>query len=803
VLTVLMAVGLAYLALRSAQRTGATLAGFCLALGLTVMRPVLGLALDHPTYHQWDLILHAGFMMALPTGAHLAHLLTAEGRHRWVYRALYPLVGVFGVLTLLTDWTVAGHRPSLAGPVTQPGPLLYVFALLALVTSAVYLPAVARQMSSTAVHGGVRLRPLVLGLLGCVLLCFGDLLAGAGLLPVLTSPFAFLPLAAMGYSVLHADLGVTTKGVMSRGLAQDVAFGLLLVVTALVVSALPWLFAGQPREQLLERLFPNALPAALSTLICFAIAFGTFAWGASSLGALLFGVMCAMWGFYCADLAIVSVIEDGTKALWVSRFDHLCLTINLPVSFHVCLVFAGASSRRLLTLSYGLALATLPFVLTPLYIPYMHRYWFGYFAAAGPVMHVHFTIQIGLIAYGLLLLWRARRSHPDERGRNLARYMFTGVLGAFVLCLGALPGINGIPLYPPAQFLFAPFVIMASGILVTRAVSFRSFLRIGLARVGVTLLFLLIVAVALVSITDRMEGFQLWATVGVICLVGVVIFVPISRSLLRWLKDLIEPGREGREARFRTLGRRLAQERDPEEVATRIVRELAQVMELESACVLLGDGAQLHGVQVHQGVRSPVLLWSDDPLIETTFRRAALVPEPEVPAIREGELFRVLPGLRLVLPVVYHGRAVGLLAVGPRADGRAHDQAAWDWLGAMGEAVAPHVLIATQARGGAPRALDPLVPDLPSRPRMVEEDPAVPTLDRVPVPGRLPALVLPDPGRASQASVAPLPVRNTPRKVEPVVLPHRGQESTTPGPADGSTEDTRPAGGPLPPGRKR
>jgi hypothetical protein len=708
-LTALTAGGTVLLGLRSKnRRSGLLAAGFALSLLATALRHVMGRFYeDSAAYLEWDRPLMAVFLFSLPVAIHLIHTQARMRRGRWVYRSLYALMAVTAALGLFSDFLITGHLRAPSGLIARPGVGMYGFAALSLVGGAVFLPMLSAAPGRRSLDQQHQ-RALVYGLLGCVLLCFGDLVAGVGLLPLPPSVFCFLPMAAVTWSLLHADLASRGRDVIERGAANDVAFAVLLVAVATVAAVLPSLYAEQDGRDILRRFFPNALPATLSTVVCLGIAFATFAKGSRNLGTLLFGICSALWGMYTADLALVATLTDPHAALWVSRIDHLGLVLNIPITYHACVAIAGMRQRRwLLYLGYGLAVLTLPLVLTDLYIPGMHHYWFGYFAQAGPAMQIYLGLGIPLGAYGIVHLWRASRTHPDERTRNLARYLSTAFSGALLLVLGALPGINGIPLYPPAQFLFVPFVLAASGILMTRAVAFRTFLRVSLVRVLAMVVLSLAYALAIVAVADATAGQQRMATVGIIALVTAVVFVPVVRHVWDWLSETDPQASSETEPRLRTLCRRLARESRVEETAQRLCREITQVLECEASLVIIGEGsaARFTGVRLVENAATPVHVWADDPLLRSIIKNARTSPGPDVPAVNEGVLFDLLPELRLVAPITYQGELVGLMGVGARQDGRHHDQRAWEWMEQLSERVAPYLQISLYYAADTPDAM--------------------------------------------------------------------------------------------------
>ncbi len=723
-LTGLIALGMILLGLRSRNRSaGLLVAAFAATLLATMTRHILGrLVLDPATYLAYDRPLAALFLFSLPVSVHLIHHQARLRRGRLAYLLLYGLMAVAAPFAAVTHFMVAGAYRSATGLISQPGPGMVVFAALSLSAGAIFLPIMLRVRPRSALSL-THQKAFVYGLLACLLLCFGDLLAGYGLIPLPPSVFCFLPLAAVTWSLLHADLSVTSREAIARGAANDVAFAVLLVAMAAAATALPRLFAGQALDDVLPRFFPNALPALLSTLVCFSIALASFAKGASNLGTLLFGISAALWGFYTADLALVATLSHPRIALWVSRVDHLGLVLNIPITFHASLSISGSRGhRRLLYLAYGLAALTLPFVLTGLYIPRMHWFWFGWFAQAGPVMQAYLTLGVVLNGFGVFLLVRASRNHPDERRRNLARYMSAAFGLALVLLVGNLPATQGIAVFPPAQFLFVPFVLAASGILMTRAVAFRTFLRVGLVRVLAMIVLSLGYALAIVMMADATAGARRWATVGVIALVTAVAFIPLVRHVWDWLSEPGALASGDGASRLRTLARRLAREPRREDSAKRIAHEVTEVLECDAALVLVGEvgAARLGGIRRVSGTSTPVLVWSDDPLIQAVASTAKDHPGPDVPAVNRGALFDLLPDLKLLSPIAFRGELVGLVAIGPRTDGRPHPQDAWEWLEALAERVAPYLRIHLYYDADEPDAMDNL--SLPRLPDLHDDD---------------------------------------------------------------------------------
>lgn len=700
ILTALVAGGLIALGMLSRERrAGALLALFSACMLADMIRTIISRFAPLTPYDflNLDRAFQAAFQFSLPAGIHLISVLINLQKGRWVYRLLYALAALAVPVCLLTDIFVAGFLPLSSGVVAIPGPGMYGFATISLIAGSIYLPLLARRLAGGA--GGNRPErhqmALILGLLGCLLFCFGDLLAGVGLVPWPLSVFCFVPLSAVGLSLLRHDLSPTRERIIGRGAGNDVAFAGLLIGMALAATLIPEAYGDQTAADAWSRLIPNGLPGALSALVCFAVAMAALAKGETSLVTLLFGLVCALWGFYALDLALVASIADPGRALWVSRIDHLLLVMNLPLSFHMCVAGARARVPRwLLAGSYGLAVCTLPLVLTEHYIPTMHTYWFGHFAKAGPAQQIYLAIQVPLIVYGLSLLWRTSRRSRDSKRRNLARYLFTGTLGAFVLTMMAIPATNGVALYPGAQFLFAPFTLMGYGILTTRAMSFRAFLQVGLARFTAAFLVTLVLATALVLLLRTVTGYRLWITILVIALVTAVALEPVIRHLQSWLEGFASKAATGRSDKgFDELCHELAfSDQDPIGL---LATALYQQLHAESALVLMGapKDVRLGGVRIAERTMLPVHVWADDPLIAALKTRTPLHARPEVPAVSAGVIFDLVPDMRLVMPIVLGGVMIGMAAVGPCKNGEVYDAETEHWLEALNERVAPFVQV--------------------------------------------------------------------------------------------------------------
>jgi two-component system NtrC family sensor kinase len=210
---------------------------------------------------------------------------------------------------------------------------------------------------------------------------------------------------------------------------------------------------------------PYSIPPLL-TLCCFlGLAVLTLVRGRKTEVNILFFILCLLGSFLYIDIFLVLNIKSDTTALIISRADHFVIIYLFPVYVHFFHAYLGINNRKWLTgFAYSCAFALMWLTPTPLYIEFMQRHYFGYFARAGKLYPLFGLGSLFITIYVLILLYGAIRREKSSIRKNKLKYVFAG-FGFMGLMngLNVLP-IHGYPVYPPGNLSFIPLVVFAIGL---------------------------------------------------------------------------------------------------------------------------------------------------------------------------------------------------------------------------------------------------------------------------------------------------------------------------------------------------
>jgi len=177
----------------------------------------------------------------------------------------------------------------------------------------------------------------------------------------------------------------------------------------------------------------------------------------------LMGLGIVIWSFsYCKWL----LVEEKEIALFWSRALNFGATL-IPIFYlHWALSFLNVvkKKRRLLIAGYLMTFIFLCFSFTPYYIKSVKQIlFFPYWPQAGP-LYICFLFlgYFGLIGYGLYQLFKARKTAPEEKRKQIDYCILASILGFWGGATN-FPLMFGVSLLPPiGQPLVAFYVLLVT-----------------------------------------------------------------------------------------------------------------------------------------------------------------------------------------------------------------------------------------------------------------------------------------------------------------------------------------------------
>ncbi|MFH1075312.1 MAG: ATP-binding protein [Pseudomonadota bacterium] len=207
------------------------------------------------------------------------------------------------------------------------------------------------------------------------------------------------------------------------------------------------------------------LPPFLNLLFFLSFGFFVFIKGRRQKANRLFILVCAQGALLNIDIILMSVLPKYETALWISRFDHFLFVYVVPLYLHFFYAYLHVQARPwILKIAYLYSLLFMFVVPTPLYIPYLHSYFFGYFAHSGPLFWAFEAGAVSVIICSLYLIFQSIRMESNRVRKSKLKYVFFGfgLMGA-LNCLNIFP-MMGYEMYPPGNFSFIPLMIFAFGL---------------------------------------------------------------------------------------------------------------------------------------------------------------------------------------------------------------------------------------------------------------------------------------------------------------------------------------------------
>ncbi len=224
-----------------------------------------------------------------------------------------------------------------------------------------------------------------------------------------------------------------------------------------------------------------SVPPLLSATVLFVLfLMGVFKTKTSRTN-LLFSLICLVGCLLNTDKALLTVISDEKLAMRISRIDHAFLVFIVPLYLHFSILATGAKRwMPLANIFYGIALLLVPLTQHPLYLTHITRYYFGSFAASGPLFNIFGAFSVLSVALSLVLLFKNLREERSPVRRTRVKYILLSFgLAAFLTHFDVVIG-KGYEIFPIGNFVFVPMCLLGYAIYRHDVMEWKIFLNKGI-----------------------------------------------------------------------------------------------------------------------------------------------------------------------------------------------------------------------------------------------------------------------------------------------------------------------------------
>lgn len=413
----------------------------------------------------WSRISHMIYVFVLPTFIHYIHYaLDLRKGKQWI-RLIYGL-SLFAAMFTHSRFYFSEILSTPYGLFPKAGPLVIVFVGIAMACFIIYSKIALSTYIVAGRENRLILRKkseyILAGLMPTLFLTMGNCLTLLGLDIYPAGGFGFIPMSVFTYGILRYEI-LDNRGWFS--ISHIPNFLTALIWTPLILSVvLCGLFSStilQPN--VMERLMTWALPAVISFLVCFVLATFCFQNSNRQIGTIIFGAICALWGFLSLDVGLLMIIRDHNIALQISRIDHFFLVMQLGLYAHFLHHLIGIR-KGWVYFFYTVSFVLAPITQTRIYLPTIQSYPWGLFAIKGPGFDLFTMMALLEIAGGCLILTKEINKTDDDGTKKRYFYFVAGALSVVFLEMSNIPAMSGINLYPFGSFMFLPVLLTTYGV---------------------------------------------------------------------------------------------------------------------------------------------------------------------------------------------------------------------------------------------------------------------------------------------------------------------------------------------------
>lgn len=426
----------------------------------------------------WSRITHMLYVFILPTFIHYIHYaLDLRKGKQWI-RLMYGL-SLFAAMFTHSRFYFSEILSTPYGLFPKAGPLLIVFAGIAMTCFITYSKIALSTYIAAGREGRMILQKkseyILAGLMPTLFLTMGNCLTLLGLDIYPVGGFGFIPMSVFTYGILRYEI-LDNRGWFTVSHIPN--FLTALIWTPLILAVV---FCGLFSNTILhpnvmERLMTWALPAVFSFLVCFVLATFCFQNSNRQIETVIFGVICALWGFLSLDMGLLMVISSPGIALQISRIDHFFLVMQLGLYAHFLHYLVGIR-KGWVYFFYSASFILAPITQTKFYLPTVQAYPWGLFAIKGLGFDLFTMLGLFELSGGCLILLQAIRKTEDDGTRKRYIFFIVGAFSVALLEMSNIPAMNGVNLYPFGSFMFIPVLITAYGVFRHHIVKINTYSR--------------------------------------------------------------------------------------------------------------------------------------------------------------------------------------------------------------------------------------------------------------------------------------------------------------------------------------
>lgn len=427
-----------------------------------------------------------------------------------------------------------------------------------------------------------------------------------------------------------------------------------------------------------------AVPPFVSFLTLFVLAAVALVKGKGRKVNLLLSGICFLGGLLSIDKALASVVTDPAVALRISRIDHLFVPFIIPLYLHFTCCFLQATRQKWLIVSaYVLGASFSILSQNDLYILDMRRYFFGYYALAGPLMYLFGVATTANTIYCLCLLFRGLKRERDPARRNKTKYILAGLGGAAVVSHLDLLPLAGFAFYPFGNLAFVPLLLLAFAILKHDLLDIGFAVHKGLIYSLLTGLLTAGYALMIVLSNELFRGRDKgWPIVFAVFFFFLIVFVfdPLKKRLQVVIDRVVFKGKYDYQKSLTALSEAMTSMLHLEEIMDKTLRTVTDAMRLDWGCIMLRHEAagrfQINSRVGNLSLPGGLFVAESSPLILDLGRlgrevtrynmddrsRSSGAPE------RFKDDFNTL-GAGVIMPMVFKGNMNGVIVLGDKKTG--------------------------------------------------------------------------------------------------------------------------------------
>ncbi|MGK5093207.1 hypothetical protein WDW89_14475 [Deltaproteobacteria bacterium TL4] len=520
-LTMLMCVFLASLTIHSGaqKRDNQLFTLYCILQGFLYLTVTLDTLWNDPVSAlNFLATIFAAYVFIVPILVHLIHHVLGIRSKSWLIQLLYGWSAGLAILSP-TTYIFTGYRELFWGIQPISGVVYPLFALIggaSVLYCGVLLLNAIRDCTNSKQR--TKLRYLFWGVLINALLTVTQTITVFGYDIYPPGNFGFIPLLLMAYGLLQKQLLDTSQSWIFKNNRDRFFTSLARFFVSLgffIASILCfWVLRDYELSYILDRLWPYAIPSLFTALCGGILSLLALKVGQSQKEALVFSLVCLLYGFYSFDIFLNSLIQDPQLCLAISRTDHLFFIFLAPLQLHLTYLICHKENHKwILGLCYFVTILFLPLTQTDYYLSGVQTFYWGFFAKIGVGFQL-FSVWIGLtLIYILFLLYQTYRSVHDNFFRHRIKFFALGSVSTAILNLGNIPVTLGYEYFPSSNWSFLSLGIFAYALFRQNTHEVLQFFRklLWFLFAGLALLFLAWIVQRLFSIGSSQHSFSLGA----------------------------------------------------------------------------------------------------------------------------------------------------------------------------------------------------------------------------------------------------------------------------------------------------